>query len=61
MGSLFSKPATAAVTPLPAPAPPTPMVDDASIAKSKRLALEKQRARGGRASTLLSESTTLGE
>lgn len=60
MGNLFGKPATPAVTPLPEPAPVTPMVDDAAIDKKRKTAMLAQRARSGRASTLLSESNTLG-
>lgn len=67
MASLFgggdSAPAPApAPAPLPIPEPikATPMVDEAAITKKKKKKFAEYQARGGRQSTILGESETLG-
>lgn len=48
--------------PLPIPEAPkaTPMVDEAAIAKKKKKTIAATQMRGGRQSTILGESETLG-
>lgn len=65
MGSLFGGGDVPAPQPMPIPEmpKPTPMVDEAAIAKKKKQTIAAAQARGGRQSTLLSkygESETLG-
>ena len=62
MGSLFGGDAPPTPAPLPIPAAPkaTPMVDEAAIARKKKQKLAAATQRGGRQSTILSESETLG-
>lgn len=60
MGKLFGGAKTPKQQPLPVPPPPTPIVDEEAIARAKKKELAVQRARGGRQSTILSESDTLG-
>ena len=65
MGSLFGGGDVPAPAPMPIPeAPrPTPMADETKIAKKKKATMLASQARGGRASTLLSDiggSETLG-
>jgi hypothetical protein len=61
MGSLFGGDApTPAPIPIPEPQKATPMVDEAAIAKKKKKALVAANSRGGRGSTILSDTETLG-
>lgn len=63
MGGLFGGgdvPQAPAPMPIPEPPKATPMQDEAVIAKKKKLLLARSQQRGGRASTLLGESDTLG-
>lgn len=50
MSGLFSKPKT------PAPPPPTPMVDEEAVAKSKKRASQRLTGATGRSSTILGGS-----
>ena len=45
---------------IPEPPKATPMADEAAIARKKKQALTRQQSRGGRLSTILSDSETLG-
>lgn len=56
MGKLFS-PSTPK---MPKPPPPTPMADEEAIERAKRRAAQATRQRGGRESTLLSDTDRLG-
>lgn len=58
MASLFSSPKTPKV---PAPPPPTPVADEETVKAAKERARTAARARGGRASTLLSRTEKLGD
>ena len=62
MGGLFGGgdvPAPAPVQ-MPEPPKPTPMVDEAAIARKKKQKIASTQQRGGRMSTILSDSETLG-
>lgn len=62
MSGLFGGGDAPAPQPLPIPAPPkaTPMVDETAVARKKKMTIAAQQSRGGRASTILSDSETLG-
>lgn len=51
---------TPAPLPIPEPPKPTPMVDEAAIARKKKKKVAEYQSRGGRQSTILGESDTLG-
>ncbi len=61
MGGLFGGDAPTP-PPMPIPEPPkaTPMVDEAAIARKKKQTLARTQQRGGRQSTILGDSETLG-
>lgn len=54
MAGLFSSPE------LPEIKPPTPVADEAMLAKSKKKKISTMKKRGGRASTILSDKEVLG-
>jgi hypothetical protein len=56
MGKLFSPSAPK----MPKPPKPTPMADEEAIERAKRRAAQATRQRGGRESTLLSDTDRLG-
>lgn len=63
MSGLFSKPKMPEMPAPPPPPPVMPIPDDEAVKSAKRRALQLQRSRKGRRSTVLSESgdiTTLG-
>lgn len=62
MGSLFGGGDVPAPQPMPVPEmpKPTPMVDEAAIARKKKQKMAATQQRGGRLSTILSDSETLG-
>lgn len=62
MGGLFGGGDVPAPAPIPIPEAPkaTPMVDEAAITKKKKLKIAAAQQRGGRQSTILGESETLG-
>lgn len=62
MGSLFGGGDVPAPQPMPIPEmpKPTPMVDEAAIARKKKQKMAATQQRGGRLSTILSDSETLG-
>lgn len=63
MGSLFGGGDAPSPQPIPIPEAPkaTPMADEAAIARKKKQTLARQQqSRGGRSSTILSDSETLG-
>ena len=62
MGGFFGGGDVPAPAPIPIPEAPkaTPMVDEAAIAKKKKQKIAASQQRGGRASTILGESDTLG-
>ncbi len=64
MGGFFGRKdvPTPAPAPIPIPEQPkaTPMVDEAAIAKKKKKKIAASQQRGGRESTILGESDTLG-
>lgn len=51
---------TPAAVPIPEAPKATPMVDEAAIAKKKKQKIAASQQRGGRESTILGESDTLG-
>lgn len=55
MSGLFSKPKT------PAPPPPTPMVDEESVAKAKKRASQRLTGSTGRSSTILGGGLGTGD
>lgn len=57
MSGLFGGGSAPAPAPLP---PPTPMVNEEAIAKKKKELVARTQQRGGRASTILGSSETLG-
>lgn len=62
MSRLFGGGDVPAPTPMPMPEmpKPTPMVDEAAIARKKKQKIAASQQRGGRMSTILSDSETLG-
>lgn len=62
MGSLFGGGDVPAPQPMPIPEmpKPTPMVDEAALARKKKQKMAATQQRGGRLSTILSDSDTLG-
>lgn len=62
MSGLFGGGDVPAPTPMPMPEmpKPTPMVDEAAIARKKKQKIAASQQRGGRMSTILSDSETLG-
>ena len=62
MGSLFGGGDVPAPQPMPIPEmpKPTPMVDEAALARKKKQKMAATQQRGGRLSTILSDSETLG-
>lgn len=62
MGGLFGGGDVPAPQPIPVPEKPkpTPMVDEAAIARKKKQVFTANQQRGGRASTILSDTETLG-
>ncbi len=62
MGSLFGGGDVPAPAPMPVPEmpKPTPMVDEAALARKKKQKIAAEQQRGGRLSTILSDSETLG-
>jgi hypothetical protein len=46
---------------MPEPPKPTPMVDEAAIARRKKQKIASTQQRGGRMSTILSDSERLGD
>ncbi len=62
MGGLFGGGDVPAPAPMPIPEmpKPTPMVDEAAIARKKKQKIASTQQRGGRMSTILSDSETLG-
>lgn len=62
MGRLFGGGDVPTPAPLPIPEPPkaTPMVDEAAVRKKKKQKIAAAQTRGGRQSTILGESETLG-
>lgn len=63
MSELFGGGDVPAPAPLPVPeAPkPTPMVDEAAIARKKKQKIAATQQRGGRMSTIMSDSERLGD
>ena len=62
MTSLFGGGSVPTPAPAPIPEPPkaTPMVDEAAIAKKKKLAMARTQQRGGRVSTILGDEESMG-
>lgn len=55
--SLMADKSTPAAAPAPSVTPPTPMPDDKMKNQAKRRSIAEQRARQGRASTILSDTS----
>jgi hypothetical protein len=54
VGSLFKKPETPVIK------PPTPIADEAAIAKARKSKIVERQRRSGRTSTILSDKESLG-
>lgn len=65
MSALFGgeppNPAQQLAQSIPEPPKATPMADEAAIARKKKQAMARQQTRGGRSSTILSDSERLGD
>lgn len=60
LGSSLLKKKKSATTTTAAPVPTMPLPDDQAVANAKKEAIIRQRARGGRSSTILTDGEVLG-